>query len=378
MRLISLFLIIFVLWLFGAAECLEQLNEYKPDDLRCKSLGNASSFFVGDKEYSHNMALVRNHSWEVECFRPVSDHHAQKVLSDGFCLPSWIIIGAGKSGTSALWQFLCGDRETHACKNKEFHFQTDSIRALKSMGNTPGTASGNSCLFLPFDLRSYLLESTCVKFIYILRNPIDWVYAAWHFWCLPKFDGPNCVGAGRVARIEKEAMPRTPENFQKVLEDYCVPTAAEQEQEKLSGRLKKTRFTSMRCPLSWPWTMWNDAIEFKSKLGTDRFIVLRTEDLHEYPEVTMFHLYKFLGIPRRAVFGDQEFEGRYRQAWNVGARPGIGNLSSAESALGESYLPMLPESTRLLVHLIDYHEMMNPLLQELSLHRKQYDDERIW
>jgi hypothetical protein len=77
-----------------------------------------------------------------------------------------------------------------------------------TMGQNPSFGSGNMGM-IPFLQDYFMEESSGTKFIILLRNPIDWAYTAWHFWCNPLFDGKECTSGGWASHLHG-SVPWTP------------------------------------------------------------------------------------------------------------------------------------------------------------------------
>ena len=117
---------------------------------RCSSVtGRASSFMLGGENYTHADGLQGSGDpSHVECFRVKGQTDESGRI---FCLPSWTLLASGKAGSSALWKFLCGDKETHSCRQKEMHY-ANWVEAGRAMGEVdavlkyfprdPGTSAG--------------------------------------------------------------------------------------------------------------------------------------------------------------------------------------------------------------------------------------------
>lgn len=316
--------------------------------LRCSSFnGQGTSFELEGVRFTHDQALPRQLPYEVECFRLPGGEQV--------CLPSWIITASGKSGSSALWNFLCQD-PTHHCKRKELHYKGQPLLPYmrQMLGQSARKASGNMNYDLGQELESFILHSTCVKFLVLLRNPVDWVYAAWHFWC-NKLDGKNCSHTAWVSKTEG-AMKRTPENFHSIVTRYCMSAGPNQSKPV-------ERWGNSSCPLRWPWAQWRTALKLKSYL-TEKVLVLRTENLHEHPARIMRQVYRFLELP---LSGFQRKVENFQVSYNTGLVNGAKKNSSHDQALGASYQPMLPETRVILKKLLMHDEKLKYFVEHLGI-----------
>jgi len=213
------------------------------------------------------------------------------------------------------------------------------------MGQNESFGSGN--MFMPAPLSDFLLRNSRTKFIVLLRNPISWSYAAWHFWCNSLFDGPRCK-PGIWASQLKGAVARTPENFEMLLEKHC------------SG--KRT------CFAQDGWKIWNDAEGFLSSLSEDRLIIIRSEEMSENVSGTLERLWTFLGLPNQLRHPDI-----MRKAFNTGKRNGITNTQETTMALGKSYDPMTPRSRAILCKTLDYWSRLSYFVNKYQIKLHQED-----
>lgn len=257
---------------------------------------------------------------------------------DRFCLPSWIIAAGSKSGSSALWQYLC-DNVGSKCAEKEIHYPKGHALVpyiKRVMGQNESFGSGN--MGMPQPLEDFTIRNSNTKFIMLLRNPIDWIYAAWNFWCNPLFDGHDCTGWASKA---KNKTSRTPENFEKVLERYC------KNQDK--------------CFVD-PWFVWNQVEGLINQLKQDRFIIIRSEELADNVSLTLDRLWIFLGLPNKL-----RHPGIVEKAFNTGRKNGINNHESTKMALGKSYEPMTPKSREILCNISDYWSRLSYFVNKYQL-----------
>lgn len=153
------------------------------------------------------------------------------------------------------------------------------------------------------EMAPFLLGSSCIKFFYLLRNPIDLVYAAWHYWCIPSLDR-DCRRGGWVASLGAKAFPRTPENFHSILLSHCIPTADEIKEDLLTPIHQKKGFSAQGCPLRWPWSAWSEAEKYLQQLSRDRLMIIQTEELAEHPKMVMKSVYQFLDLPQGKINSD--------------------------------------------------------------------------
>ena len=280
---------------------------------------------------------IGQRKFTVQCFASQTDR---------FCLPSWIIAAGAKSGSSALWQYLC-DNTASQCSGKELHYHGEPLIPFikKHMGQNESFGSGN--MGMPAPLSDFLLRNSNAKFIVLLRNPISWSYAAWHFWCNSSFDGPDCK-PGMWASQVKNATARTPENFEILLEKHCSDKGT--------------------CFAQAGWGNWDAAERFLSSLSEDRLIIIRSEELAENVSGTLERLWKFLGLPNQLRHPDI-----VRKAFNTGERNGIGNSQETMMALGRSYDSMTPRSRAILCKSAEYWSRLSYFVNKYQIELHQED-----
>lgn len=279
--------------------------------------------------------------------QPAAGHTVECFVSgnEKFCLPSWIIIAGAKSGSSALWQYVC-DNVGSNCANKEIHYHGGPlIPFIKgNMGQDDSFGSGNMGTLEP--IQDFIERNTRTKFIALLRNPVDFAYAAWHFWCDKLFDGHDCTDWASTAKNKTE---RTPENFEMLLEKHCV------------GKGK--------CFVRG-WKGWELAASAIDRLPANRLVTIRSEILADDVPSTLKKLWGFLGLPNKLKHPDI-----LGKAFNTGGNNGIQSSDSADMALGKSYPPMTARSREILCDILDYWTRLSYFVNryQIELHRLDFD-----
>ena len=293
---------------------------------------------IDGKVYSSYVNLNKStnkQTYTVQCFASRADR---------FCLPSWIIVAGAKSGSSALWQYIC-DNVGSKCSNKELYFHGQPLIPFikENMGQNESYGSGNMVLG---PLPDFLLSSNA-KFIVLLRNPISFSYAAWNFWCNPLFDGPDCK-PGKWASQTRNAVPRTADNFETLLETYC------------SGKPD--------CFANHGWNSWVAAERYYDSLSRNRLIIIRSEELAENVSGTLERLWKYLGLPNQLRHPDI-----VREAFNTGKVNGVENSQKINMALGRSYEPMTQRSRALLCKHAAYWSHLSYFVSKFQIKPLQED-----
>ena len=315
---------------------------------RCRSVsGSAPSFTLGGVKYTHADAIQNggNHTdAHVECFR--TEGHAT------FCLPSWLILVSGKAGSSAMWKFLCLDKDTHACgTTKEMHYtewreKNEVAAALRHFPSTPGAAAGvaasSNANFPGAGVLDFLLDSSCNKQIHLVRNPVDRTYSAWKYFSYKDIDGKD---AGGHASSIPHSLPRTPLNF-----DWAIARCL---RDPGRPRIGPDSFQDNCADLNTANVFrangWVDPVmrHLYTNREPDRLLVIRTELLKGDPAAAMSAVYAHLGLPAPASSNG------WSVAYNTGSNPGIHSKSEVVPAT----LPpsMLDTSLQMLCNLLDYN-----------------------
>lgn len=298
---------------------------------------NNATLLIDGKVYTSLNQPSGKETFAVQCF---ASH------DDRFCLPSWIIVAGGKSGSSSLWQYLC-DNIASQCSTKEIHYHGGPLVPFiqQTMGQNESFGSGNMGMLEP--LKDFLLRNSNTKFITLLRNPIDWSYAAWHFWCNPLFDGPGCTEGMWATRLQS-AIPRTPENFERLLENHCADKS--------------------NCFVNSSWRNWFAAGNFLDSVSEDRFLVVRSEELAENVSGVLERLWRFLGLPNQLRHPDI-----VEKAFNTGKMNGVDNGDEIKKALGMSYEPMTVKSRAILCQVIDYWSRLSYFVNKYQIKLHQAD-----
>lgn len=193
-----------------------------------------------------------------------------------FFVPNLFIPGVAKCGTSTLHEMLNQHPDICMSSRKEPHFWTDlqfenftqknidSYQSLFSDSKATffGESSTGSMFFPELFIKRVQEHSTHhIKFIIILRNPIDRTYS--HYWW--------CKGSGRERR-----------NFRKAIKDD-----------------KQSSFTYYP---DWPkyyyqfsiYSRW--LIPFLEAFGTANIKVITLENLQTSPKETLNSCFTFLGL----------------------------------------------------------------------------------
>jgi hypothetical protein len=188
-----------------------------------------------------------------------------------------IVPGAGKSGTSSLHAYLDHHPDIYMSRLKEPHFFSNPDRHAEGLDayaelfrGSGGTSvrGESSTTYMQFPGVIERIEACLpdVRFIFILRNPIDRI-GSHHRWL---------AGLGLEDRPLREA----------VLADVgCSPTFA----DRVGG--SKFRFYADESRYA------RHLAKFMSAFGRNRILVLSTEELRATPQEVLDRCAGFLGLP---------------------------------------------------------------------------------
>jgi hypothetical protein len=249
-------------------------------------------------------------------------------MNDHQRLPTFVIIGAQKSGTSSLARYLSGHPQVFISARKEIHFfewkqyeRGADWYARHFAHATDAAAVGEATpTYLYFPLvpeRMAQVVPDC-RLIAILRDPIDRAYS--HYWM----------------------------NRAHGLEDLEFPDAVEREAARLaSGDMLSLR----RYSYLDRGRYLEQLTRFTPLFGRDRLLVLLFDDLRERPDEVFDEVCRFLGIDsayRPADLGravNQYTEFKSIRLRNVAKRmfpKRVNNLIGRVNAVPARYPPLDP------------------------------------
>jgi hypothetical protein len=216
-------------------------------------------------------------------------------------LPDFLVIGAQKSGTTSIWQYLSAHPSVRFGRIKEVHYFDLShhfgerwyraqfpLRMIGSRGRLVGDASPYY-LFHPHAPRRAAALVPDAKLVAILRNPVDRAFSHYN----------HVVARGHEmlpfeAALEREAQVM-PAEVRRLVDDPAYRSLAHERYSYVSrgeyaGQLE-------RWLASYP---------------RERLHVIASERLFEDPNTVMAELHEFLGLAGRDVVSPGRFKvGRY-------------------------------------------------------------------
>lgn len=218
------------------------------------------------------------------------------VTSPTRALPDYLIIGAKKCGTTALYSYMTQHASIVPAFRKEiYYFNTlfgrslhwyraffptamEKQRIQRDTGRP--TLTGEATPDYLFDFHAPRRAFATVpqaRLIAILRNPVDRAYSFYNH------------------------------NLRAGLEELSFEQAIDREQERLEGQQERLRADETRFSFAWEHYSYatrgvyvDQLREWTGCFPESQILVLRTEDLHEQPEQTLRLAFDFLGLPYSA------------------------------------------------------------------------------
>lgn len=133
-------------------------------------------------------------------------------INFGRIRPSFLIIGAQKSGTTSLYSYLEQHPRLFSAKKKELHYfdspnPTPSKEYLENFPKSYFTRfisfeSTPRYLYFPGVAKKLKLFDATLKFVVILRNPVDRAFSAWNMY-RQWLDNPNI--RSRFEKLERSS-----------------------------------------------------------------------------------------------------------------------------------------------------------------------------
>ena len=251
----------------------------------------------------------------------MSSEEKESIIQWTAAYPDINIVGYGKAGTSHLYRLLTGHSQIEPAIQGSKEFCLSTIRSLEE-----GGVCGRSIKFSSEDdlvtrlhdyyhllfSRRLTLNSTaftvngCIggsgqveinfryvppqnsKFIVMLRDPAEWLWASWNFWSNPIYDSAG-VTEGQWSNPKLHY--RTPDYFHEIIASLGKLTAF----NELFSRLKMVTFDGLRM------------IEL---VGRSNVLFLRSEDIEPESIIssgTLERLARFLSLDG-ARFGNETNE----------------------------------------------------------------------
>jgi hypothetical protein len=225
-------------------------------------------------------------------------------------LPDFIIIGAQKAGTTALYSYLVQHPLVTPALRKETHFFDNHFnrglfwyraffpmrrhqhRLCRIFGIPPITGEASPYyLFHPLVPRRIQQLLPGVRLIVLLRNPVDRAYSHYH----------HEVAMGHETLSFEEAIKQEAERLQTEHDRLLTNPAYRSYQHQHHSYLAR----GMYADQLQPWLELFPAIQL---------LILRNEDLKQTPSAVFQQVLAFLGLPEQELHAYPEvFKGSYGQ-----------------------------------------------------------------
>ncbi|MGL6283612.1 MAG: tetratricopeptide repeat-containing sulfotransferase family protein [Microcoleaceae cyanobacterium] len=238
--------------------------------------------------------------------------------------PNFLIIGAAKSGTSSLYEYLSKHPQIVPSLHKEINFFHQKFHLglpwyyahfadLSKFANLLTGEASADYLYHPEACQRIYNFLPKVKLITILRNPIDRGIS--HYY-MAKKNGEEKRDLATVIQAEIAVLRNLPKDF-----------------DNIASQLK-TGFSYFQSGLYIyflaPWL---------AKFGQDRLLILDYEDLKNHPANTMGKIYQFLGIPDHPLAQyEKYFAGQYQSEITDQQRASLLELLQVHNNLLETRL----------------------------------------
>tara|TARA_R110002050_G_scaffold8084_2_gene29863 strand:+ start:557 stop:1303 length:747 start_codon:yes stop_codon:yes gene_type:complete len=163
--------------------------------------------------------------------------------------------------------------------------------------------------------KSLLYLARQLKGIVLYRQPDDWIYSSFNFWCVPGFD-VDCPHEKWLTMTQKRSA--------KIFHEYLT-SAACNDLYSLECGLRKPNYVATYCNLG-------------RILTRENIIVVSTEELYYAGYKVMSEVFTKLGL---LPYGNLTM---FEEAYNVNGKKGPKQLSAHSDGLGKTLQPMLAES----------------------------------
>jgi hypothetical protein len=205
-------------------------------------------------------------------------------------LPNYLIIGAAKSGTSSLYEYLIQHPNVQPASGKEIYFfdmnydkGINWYRTFFPLSNNFSKTAKNSIVgeatpryldhpHAPYRIKKYI--PNC-KFIILLRNPIDRAYSHWNM----------MVNHNR--------------------EDLSFEEAIDKEKNRTNGLFEKMAKDKSFYSKEYYWYSYLERGIYSKKIKKwfeifpkNQFLILKSEDLFSKPSEIFHQTQDFLNIPK--------------------------------------------------------------------------------
>ncbi|MDJ0690559.1 MAG: tetratricopeptide repeat protein [Xenococcaceae cyanobacterium MO_188.B32] len=213
--------------------------------------------------------------------------------------PNFIVIGAGKSGTSSLYEYICSHSQVISSLKKELRFFNYKPNFHKGvdwyLSHFPPIPKGKNLITgeaTPGYFGSDVQESISslfpnIKLIAILRNPVDRAFSQYNHWVRNGIERRSFREAviSEIEKLEKIFNNIDIFEFQKIekIKEICYQVHRGNSKEK-TGYL----WEGLYVYFLQKWTKY---------FSKEQLLVIKSEDFYAQPEVEMKKVFTFLALP---------------------------------------------------------------------------------
>ncbi|MDJ0518700.1 MAG: tetratricopeptide repeat protein, partial [Trichodesmium sp. MO_231.B1] len=268
--------------------------------------------------------------YQTACYNKISKSHPtfveQNWNSQNIRRPNFIIIGAQKSGTTSLENYIVQHPQVIPAIKKETHFwYRDFSKGINwylahfppipnSQNFITGEATPNYLEYYQSAKRIYSVFPN-IKLLVILRNPVDRAVSQYHHWV-------------RIKREERSFEKAIDAELEMLLKNPNQPQG--------------DRNYWQQQPGNYNYIGRGVYVEFIKKwmeiFPREQFIILKGEDLYEQPITTMKQVFYFLGLPEHQLQKYRKLNAGYYQPINQSVRQRLSEYFQPHNHRLEEYL----------------------------------------
>ena len=212
--------------------------------------------------------------------------------------PNFIIIGAGKSGTSSLYEYICSHPQVISSLKKElrfFHYKPNFNKGIDwYLSHFPPIPKGKNFItgeatpgYFGFDVQESIYSLfPNVKLIAIIRNPVDRAFSQYNHW----------VRNGIERRSFEEAVTDEIEKLEKIFNSIDLFNLEEVEKVKEICHRVRQGNSKEKTGYLWEGLYVYFLQKWTNYFPKKQLLVVKSEDFYARPELEMKKVFSFLGL----------------------------------------------------------------------------------
>ena len=213
--------------------------------------------------------------------------------------PNFIIIGAGKSGTSSLYEYICTHPQVLSALKKEMRFFNHKPNFNKGidwyLSHFPPIPPGKKIIsgeatpgYFGSNAQEVIQDLfPNIKLIAILRNPVDRAISQYNHW----------VRNGIERRTFQEAVNSEIEKLEEIFNSVDITDLNKPEKiRKICHQVRKGN-SQEKVGYLWEGLYVYFLQKWTNYFAKKQLLVLKSEDFYARPEVEMTKVFTFLGLP---------------------------------------------------------------------------------